>query len=71
MRAALAQQAVDTAFINHVGKLFDRYCANIREEKGARVPSNSHARIAFQEEYALAITTHTEMSEHVNATSTK
>jgi hypothetical protein len=71
MRTALAQQAVDAAFINHVGKLFDRYCENIRQEKATRVPSNSHARLAFQEEYAYAVTTHTEMSEHVTATSTK
>lgn len=67
MRTTLAQQAVDAAFINYVGDLFKRYCENIRQEKGARNPANSHARTTFEEEYALAVTTHTEMSEHVNA----
>lgn len=71
VRVSLAQQAVDQAFVNDVGDLFKRYKESIRQEPATRNARNSHASAEFQKEYALSVTTHTEMSQHIAETTPK
>lgn len=62
---SLEQQAVDLAFISHVGKLFETFCAAIKLEP-EYVSVRSHARQEFEKDYAFARLTHQEMIKHLD-----
>jgi hypothetical protein len=68
----LPTRAIDNAFIAHVGKLFDRFCADLEIEaatdpdeiRSSKTPS---ARSRFERSFAFARTTHTQMMDHLNS----
>lgn len=64
MRKELPQRAIDDAFANHVGKLFETFCADIKTAHSSGSPID-HARKQFIASFQLAVTTHTEMMNHI------
>jgi hypothetical protein len=65
VQKALPERAIDVAFIDHVGKLFETFCADIKMARSSK-STIDHARKQFAEAFQLAVTTHTEMINHLS-----
>jgi hypothetical protein len=64
MKDELAQRALDYAFVEHVSRLFNTFCEDLkREAKYER--STSHALSEFVKNYGVAKLAHTETSAAV------
>lgn len=70
MQRSLSLKAIDSAFIAHVGKLFETFCLDLQTEASAASEEARHsklpsARARFERSFAFARTTHSQMTEHV------
>jgi len=65
-------KAIDNAFINHVGKLFDRLVNDLETEAGANQEELRNSRIPparsrFERSFAFARQAHSQMIEHIES----